>query len=405
MIPSARSFPRTLPDTTTERTRELRTGVQLLVVLTAGAYLPSPLYPGYQRAFEFSDLTMTLIYATFALVSAPALVLFGQASDALGPRSVLRWSTLAAAAGSVCFALATGSAWLLAGRALQGIALGAATGAAGVLIGRGAPGRGALVASTAFLAGTAAGPIAGGVIGSFDPGLLPYLVHLVLLWVVWRRIGALPASPTTGGWRPARPRIPAGMRRSFAAAAVNGFLAWTVVGLFLSLIPSLLGAGPAITGAVVGGVLICSVLAQPLAARLGARRAQLFGLGALLLSLVLLAATAGASSLPVIFPMAVAAGLGHGMVYGGASVAVADRIPEGQRGGITGALHLAFYLGAGLPAVVVGVLSWSRPLPVAMTWTAIAAIALVPLAVVLLLVERRASTVKVPGSQDLQLRW
>ena len=151
-------------------------------------------------------------------------------------------------------------------------------------------------------------------------------------------------------------------------------------------------------------MLICSVLAQPLAARLGARGAQLVGLGALLLSLVLLAATAGAS-LPVIFPMAGAAGIGHGLVYGGASVAVADRIPEGQRGGITGALYLAFYLGAGLPAVVVGVLSWSWPLPVAMTWTAIAAIALVPLAVVLLLAERRATAVKVAGSQDLRLRW
>ncbi|MFC7344390.1 MFS transporter [Saccharopolyspora griseoalba] len=403
MIPSARSFPRTLPGPA-ERSRELRTGALLLVVLTAGAYLPSPLYPGYQRAFEFSDLTTTLIYATFALVSAPALVLFGQASDALGPRSVLRWSTLAAAAASACFALATGPAVLLAGRALQGLALGAATGAAGVLIGRGAPGRGSLVASTAFLAGTAIGPIAGGVLGSFDPVLLPYLVHLVLLRIAWHQVSGLPAAQAPGRWRPSRPRIPAGMRRSFAAAAVNGFLAWAVVGLFLSLIPSLLGAGPAITGGVLGSVLIFSVLVQPLVGRLGARRAQLLGLGALLLSLVLLAATAGASLL-VTFPMAVAAGLGHGLVYGGASAAVVDRTPEGQRGGITGALYLAFYAGAGFPAIVVGLLTWSRPLPIATTWTALAAVALIPVGVALLLVERRASEVGVPGAQALRLRW
>lgn len=60
----------------------------MLVALTAGAYLPSPLYPAYRAAFVISDLAMTLIHATFALVSAPALLLFGSASDALGPRSV-----------------------------------------------------------------------------------------------------------------------------------------------------------------------------------------------------------------------------------------------------------------------------------------------------------------------------
>lgn len=88
----------------------------MLIVLTAGAYLPSPLYPGYQGAFGISDLTMTLVYATFALVSAPALVLLGPASDVLGPRPVLRAGIVTAALGSVCFAIASGPAWLLIGR-------------------------------------------------------------------------------------------------------------------------------------------------------------------------------------------------------------------------------------------------------------------------------------------------
>lgn len=403
MIPSARSFPRTLPDAA-DRPRELRAGAYVLVVLTAGAYLPSPLYPEYQRAFEFSDLTMTLIYATFALVSAPALVLFGQASDALGPRAVLRWSTLAAAAGSLCFALAVGPGWLLTGRALQGIALGAATGAAGALIARGSPGRGALLASTAFLAGTAAGPIAGGVLGRVDAGLLPYLVHLVLLWGAWRLVSALESAPGAGRWHLALPEIPGGMRVLFAASAVNGFLAWTVVGLFLSLIPSLLRADPAVTGLVVGSVLICSVLVQPLVRSLGSRRAQLRGLGALLVSLVLLAATAG-TSVWVTCGMAVAAGVGHGLVYGGASAAVAERTPEERRGGITGALYLAFYLGSGCPAVIVGLLTSTLPLTTAVTWMAVAAILLVPVAACSLFLAAGSVRLKVPRSQGFPNAW
>ena len=97
----------------------------LLVVLTAGAYLPSPLYPQYQVAFGFSDLMLTLIYAMFALVSAPALLLFGPAADALGPRTV-RGSAAVAAFASTCSCWPTGG-WLLVGRAAQGLALGAVT--------------------------------------------------------------------------------------------------------------------------------------------------------------------------------------------------------------------------------------------------------------------------------------
>src|SRR5699024_10210978 len=92
----------------TRQRHELHTPAYLLILLTIGASLPTPLYPAYQHAFEFNDLTMTLIYAMFALVSAPALLLFGPASDTLGARVVLRAGIAAAAVASVCFALAPG---------------------------------------------------------------------------------------------------------------------------------------------------------------------------------------------------------------------------------------------------------------------------------------------------------
>ncbi|WP_247690971.1 hypothetical protein [Streptomyces sp. B15] len=63
-----------------------------MVVLTAGAYLPSPLYPDYQRLFGFDDLVMTLLFAMFALVSGPALLLCGPASrhSSSGPCTTTR---------------------------------------------------------------------------------------------------------------------------------------------------------------------------------------------------------------------------------------------------------------------------------------------------------------------------
>ncbi|WP_344566876.1 hypothetical protein [Streptomyces axinellae] len=107
----------------------MRTAGLLVVELAAGAYLPSPLYPGYQRLFGFDDSVMTLLFATFALVSGAALLLCGPAAEAVGLRPALRLSVLPAA-GSGCFVLADGPAWLFAGRVGQALALGAATGAA-----------------------------------------------------------------------------------------------------------------------------------------------------------------------------------------------------------------------------------------------------------------------------------
>lgn len=372
--------------------RAVRAAVWLLVVLTAGAYLPTPLYPGYQHLFGFSDLTMTLLYATFALVSAPALLMLGPAAATLGPRAVLRASVVLAALGSGCFALAAGPGWLVAGRAAQGLALGAATGAATTAITNHAPAgdraRASLPAGIAFVAGTAAGPVVAGLLAQYLPGprVLPYGAHLVLLAAVWPRLSALPgAGPRARrGWRPTRPSVPAALRGPFATAAATGFLVWAAAGLFLAVVPAVLNRAAridnlAITGGIAGAVLACSVLSQPLVPRCGHRLAQLLGLGAVFVGLGVLAADGG-SSVPVTMFAALTAGTGHGLAYGGATAAVDAATGGEQRAAINAALYLAFYLGAAGPAIAVGLLTLYYPLPTAIAWLSAFVAALVPLA-------------------------
>lgn len=385
------SAPLTRP-TVLDRTavREVRTASYVLMVLTAGAYLPSPLYPGYQHAFELSDLTMTVIYATFAVVSAPALLLFGPASDVVGRRSVLRVGIVLAVLGSLCFAVAQGPGWLLAGRVAQGAALGAVTGAASALIVQRLPGgdraQASLRASTAFVAGAAAGPIGAGALAQYasEPLVLPYLVHLVLLAIAWRRVAALAAdhTPQPRRWRPVRPHVPRGMRMLFATAGAAGFLAWAAAGLFLAVMAAVLdraaGSGDlALSGAVIGSVLVCSGLAQPFVAWCGTRIAQMAGLGAVLAGLITLAAAGGGSVLFTI-AAAVLTGTGLGLAYGGATAAIDAAAPSGSQGEIASLLYLVFYLGAGLPAVAVGVLTVWHPLTTAVLWFSCAVAALVP---------------------------
>lgn len=373
------------------RSVELHVGVYVLVVLTAGAYLPSPLYPGYQEAFGAGDLFMTLTYATFALTSIPALLFLGPASDALGPRTVLRWGIAAAALGSLCFAFADGPGWLIVGRAVQGIALGAATGAAVSLINSGerASGdrRATVTAGVAFVGGTAAGPIAAGLLAQYLPAphTLPFLLHLVLLWIGWNRVRSLPRKEGASlrQWRPTCPHVPAALQPVFRAAALTGFLAWTTAGLFLSVIPTLLDrAGQndlAVVGGIIGTVLLCSLLAQPAVSALGFRRAQLSGLVALLLSLVLLTFSFSGPTF-LISAAAVVAGVGHGLAYGGASASVENAVSPEQRGSVTGALYIAFYSGAGVPSVAIGLMTLGSSLSTATALVAAAAAAAVPVA-------------------------
>src|SRR3954467_1786576 len=56
------------------------------LVLMGGANLATPLYAVYAERFGFSSLVLTLIFATYAVVLVPALVLFGRLSDRFGRR-------------------------------------------------------------------------------------------------------------------------------------------------------------------------------------------------------------------------------------------------------------------------------------------------------------------------------
>lgn len=88
---------------------------------------------------------------------------------------------------------------------------------------------------------------------------------------------------------------------------------------------------------------------------------------------------------------AVAAGIGHGLAYGGATAAIDAAIPDGRRGAISAALYLAFYCGAGIPAVAVGMLALWHPLTTAISWLSAAAATLVPLIGAALVVTNRGS--------------
>jgi MFS family permease len=98
------------------------------LVLMAGANVATPLYLVYAVQFHFSSLVLTSIFATYAVVLVPALILFGRLSDSFGRRPVILAGVGVACGGLLLFALASNAARLYGARALQGLAVGMISG-------------------------------------------------------------------------------------------------------------------------------------------------------------------------------------------------------------------------------------------------------------------------------------
>lgn len=371
-----------------------------LLILVTGTNLPTPLYRGYEARFGFSPLVVTLIFAAYVAALIPSLLVAGPLSNAVGRRRVLLPSLAVAALGSLSFALAEGTAWLFAARVLQGIVVGSASGALTAALTELHPAgdrrKAALVAAVASMGGLGLGPVLAGLIAQYGPAprVLPFVMEIVLLTPAAAAIATLPAARPAARWQPRRPQIPAEVRGIFATTGLASFLAFAVIGLFLTLIPtyvvSLSGStNLLLAGAAVALVLACSVLAQLAGYARQARHLERHGLALLATGLLLLAVAGAISSLALLLIAATAAGIGQGLVFLGGLAAVNQSAPEGRRADVLSSFYVVIYLGAGVPVIGVGFLATTVGLLRAVQYFAVAVAVLCLLALILLSRARR----------------
>ena len=338
--------------------------------LLVGANMPSPLYAVYGTRFDLTPLTLTALYAAYAVALIPALLVLGPASDVVGRRPLLMAGVGLGAVGAALFAVADGVALLFLARSCQGLAIGAIMGAATAALIERHPradrARATTISATAALSGTACGPLLGGLLAEVfaSPSVAPFVAALVLLAVA--AAGLLWAVPDdrvrASRWRPRRTSVPAEIRRPFAAAGFSGFLSWAVTGLFLALVPAyvarLLDTGNlVVTGGAVTVMIGAASAVQPLLPRLDSLRAQFLGLALLLTGLAALSLAAEAGSVIVVLVATVTCGLGHGLTYGAALSEVTAMSPPHRRGDTAATFTVMGYLGSGLPIVGVGALA------------------------------------------------
>ena len=224
----------------------LAAGVFFLLFFAAAA--PSPLYGVYQAQWRFSAVTLTAVFAAYALLLLVTLLVFGSLSDYLGRRRVILAGLAMAAGACGLFLAAHGVGMLFAARALHGAAVGTASSALGAALIELQPegsGIAPVITTAASLLGLGAGGLGASALVQYGPAPTQ-LVWWLLLGAFTVAAVAVLAMPETAPGRPGvlaslRPRVavPRQARGTFAMALPCLIAVWMISGFYLSLGPSL----------------------------------------------------------------------------------------------------------------------------------------------------------------------
>lgn len=367
-----------------------------------GGTVPAPLYPYYVESLGLSPLAVTVVFSAYAVGTLTALLLGGGLSDRVGRRPVLALAVVVAASSTVVFLGWQTFPGLLLGRVLSGLSVGLTTGTATAALVELHPDRrrATTLATAANMGGLGLGPVLAGVLAAVLPGptTTPFWAFLVVLLPA----AGLASVPETGprtasslaelghAIRPQRLGVPRGTRARFAAAAIAGFAAFALLGLFTALTSSFLGTvlgdpGPAVVGLSIAVVFAAAVAGQLLVQRLDAGRTALVGLALLPLGAGLVDAALAGGSLPLFLLAAVVGGAGVGVAFQSALVRVDALAGPADRAAVTSSFFVAAYLGITVPVVGVGELATLTSLTVAALGLAVLVAALATLGAALTL--------------------
>jgi MFS family permease len=335
-----------------------------------GTTLPTPLYVLYKARFGFTELIITVIFATYAAGVIAALLAFGSWSDQIGRRPVLLLGIGFSALSAVAFLVASSLGLLLVGRLLSGFSAGIFTGTATATLVDLAPARrrgmATLVATLVNMGGLGCGPLLAGVVSQWGPlplrlsfwinlGLLiPALAGVVLMPEPVERRGDARLQLQTL-------RVPPKVRAIFVRAALAAFAGFAVFGLFTAVAPAFLGTlgvmSRAAVGAVVFGVFAASAGGQFLLELVPEQIALSAGCIGLIGGMGVFATGLATSSLALLILGGMIAGLGQGLSFRAGLAAVNEASPPEQRGEVASTFFVVAYVALSLPVIGEGVLA------------------------------------------------
>ena len=372
-----------------------------LVSLYLASGAPTPLLIVWQREWDFPDSLVALAFAIYAFTFLVALLVGGSLSDYLGRKPVILVS-LAVALGSIAmFMLAPSIEWVIAARAVQGLAVGVVTAAyTAALVELATPGTrtGPVVAAAAPVGGLGLGALFGGIAVELwdqdaDEVLFAIVAALLLLGIVLTIFAPETTTRVPGVLRSLRPNVvvPRTASSFFVRMLPILVAAWMTGSLFLGLAPTVVhgilhvdsGLIDGITGSIHGlsvcvGSIVFGRVAVPLALRGGAA-GLVVGVGLIIVGVL-------TAQISLVWIGGLVEALAFGAAFGAIFRGIAPLAPEHQRAGTFAAVYVAAYLALGIPAVVAGqLIAPLGLLPVIVGWTAL----IVALAAIGLLIQLR----------------
>ncbi|MBT2535431.1 MFS transporter [Arthrobacter sp. ISL-69] len=340
-------------------------------IVMMGGTLPIPLYRFWAQAMHFGALGTTAIFAVYAFGVLVSLLVFASLSDQLGRRPVLIGALVVLGISTVLFLGASTLTGLLVARFVFGLAAGVVTATANAALAELArpdrPQAAPVMSTVANMGGLGLGSIAAGAVARFfgDPTHEVFWWYLIALGIAVLAVVVVPETVTRqAGFRldVRRPSLPEGAdRRMFLGVLGLVLAAFTVNGVFSSLVPSFVQNQLHIEDSLASSALVSIVFFAALLAQVMPRPQWLNGPFAgptvLVIGSVVFEAGLLAGSLLEFILGTVIAGAGVGLVFGrgiGITQHLAD--PE-RRADLVATYFLAAYLGSTMPTLGLGVLN------------------------------------------------
>lgn len=343
----------------------------LLLVLSGVALgvsgVPAPLYGIYETTWHLSPLSTTIVFAVYAFAALAAVLVSGRISDVVGRKPVLVGAIIAMIVGLGVFLVADNMALLLVARTIHGAAVGSivVAAAAALLDLRPLHGlRSGQLSGVSFNIGMTVAIVGSSVLAQYAPHPLrtPYAVVAVVCVIVGVGVIALRephTSRSAGPIRISRPAVPQEIRSDFWFSALGAMASWSVLGVLLSLYPSLAAHQTHIdnllfAGGVVGVTAFAAALAQLAATRVPAQRAAIIGDVGMAVTLALTVPALLTHSPPLVFVAAALLGATFGLGFGGSLRHLSTVVPADKRGETMSAFYVLAYTAMAIPTILAG---------------------------------------------------
>jgi len=342
-----------------------------IAAIYAVATVPSPLYLDYRRAFGFSELTLTAIYASYVIGNLTALFFLGRLSDRVGRRPIALVALACTGVAILAFAFASSTAWLFAARIVTGLAAGLGAGTLTAWLAELYPDnklRGTIVAASFNLMGLGVGAGIAGLLGRYAPWPLRLVYAVAFLAIVAiaafvARADETVANPTLRDLS-LRPRlgVPKEIALAFVSPAATIFATFALFGFYAALTPNLLASSlhqrsDAVAGAVVFALCAVGAVCVVATKALNSRAATFAGLSLMIASVGFLLAAQSVHSIMLLLLGTAVCGASIALGYRGSLAVVNEIAPADRRAEVVSSYLIAAYVGNSLPVIGVGILS------------------------------------------------